>query len=126
MASALQRDLETIELPIPMIREQLLPAMRAMANGEPLGKDVRYFRLFVDSTTQSPRQRAFFLQISAEFFCAAEHWDKARDALTAAAEMPLIDVLWMDRCPAIAELRDDAAFARARAIVAARAADVFA
>ena len=41
-----------------------------------------------------------------------------------AARDRLFDLLWLDRCPSLAPLRGGAAFAEARALVEARAAEV--
>jgi serine/threonine-protein kinase len=72
----------------------------------------------------SMRGQAFFLQLEVEG--AAYVGDRARalDALRRAAATTVFDVAWMDRCPLLADLRGEPAFAAARALVAERAARV--
>lgn len=125
MASKLADDLEASDKVLPILRANLLPILRAAEQNEPLGEKVNFFRIAAQTQSGSPRQRAFFHQLSVEFYCAAEMRAEALDALASAVELPLIDILWLDRCPVLALLREDPSFARSRAIVAARAAEAF-
>jgi tetratricopeptide (TPR) repeat protein len=97
----------------------------AIVRGEQLADQMELFELMLGPEAASPRQRAFFRQVSVEFYCSAERPEEALGALVKGAELPLVDVLWMDRCPPLALIRDDPRFARARAMVAARAAAAF-
>jgi serine/threonine-protein kinase len=69
-----------------------------------------------------PRQRTWFLQLAIEAYAVGGATARALEALEHASELPLVDVLWMDRCPLLAALRPDRRFAHARSRVAARAA----
>ncbi len=125
MAQRLVQDLAHIDLPIASVRDNLVPLLERAAAGEPLGEGVTMFRVIADTSNSSLRQRAFFRQISVEFYCAATMWTEALEALETAADLPLVDVLWMDHCPLLAPLRDDAVFARCRAMIASRAAEAW-
>jgi serine/threonine-protein kinase len=72
----------------------------------------------------SIRARAFFHQLEAESAAFLGDRDRALDAIRRASEHAVFDVAWLDLCPLFADLRDDPAFALARAPVAARAAAV--
>jgi serine/threonine-protein kinase len=68
------------------------------------------------------RLTMFWFQLLAEIHGVLGHDDAALDAIENASMRTLIDVTWVDRCPAIAHLRANARHSRARAAVAARAA----
>ncbi|NOU29329.1 MAG: tetratricopeptide repeat protein, partial [Polyangiaceae bacterium] len=72
-----------------------------------------------------PRRRTLLLMVAAEHLAAIGAVDEAFGHMQAAADAALVDVLWLDRCPALDELRDDPRFGRIRAAVALRAAAVW-
>jgi len=125
MLLSLSEDLERSPHVNPLIQQTMLPLVRDAVNGRPFGSELDAFRMFSAMASGSPRQRTFFLQLSAEMLSHAGRLAEALEALNATTELPLIDILWLDRCPVLAPLRDDPAFARVRAIVAARAAEAF-
>ncbi len=125
MAEKLIVDLESLTTPLPLISEQMLPLLKAVVQGEPLGEQVEWFKMIAANLSGSPRQRAFFNQLAAEFYGAAKRSTEALAALADAVQLPLVDLLWLDKCPVLAPLRSDPSFARSRAIVASRAAEAF-
>ena len=106
-------------------RSLFLPMMQGYAEGKSFGELIDIFRNFADTSTTSPRQRSFFFQLATEYYAAAGMPDEALDALEKAAALPLIDLLWLDRCPVLAPFRDTPGFLRARATTAARVAEVW-
>ncbi len=72
------------------------------------------------------RRRAFFFQLNAEVFTYISEIDRAFEALSEAIDSELIDVVWMDLCPALDPLRKDPRFAPLRALLAPRAEAVVA
>ncbi len=73
----------------------------------------------------SLRMRTFRHQIATEAYLLCGDIELALGQLEAGAAHALIDLAWMDRCPLLSELRDSPRFAAARAIVAARVADMW-
>ena len=74
------------------------------------------------STRSSRRQRAFFAQLHVELFLNDGEPERAFTALASATDEGLFDEAWIDGCPALAPLRRDPRFTRAREAVAERAA----
>jgi eukaryotic-like serine/threonine-protein kinase len=74
-----------------------------------------------DSPHASLRRRSYFYQLSTELQILVGDHAAALDSLEKAAEVLLFDVLWLDRCPLLAPLRDDPRYARVRGICGARA-----
>jgi serine/threonine-protein kinase len=105
---------------------RILPMLEAFAQNRPMGEIVDLFEKFVDMSTASPRQRSFFYQLATEFAAASNSVEEAFASLEKSAALPLIDLLWMDKCPVLACMRDDPRFMRIRAIVAARVAEIWA
>ncbi|MBI2389878.1 MAG: hypothetical protein HYV09_09820 [Deltaproteobacteria bacterium] len=87
---------------------------------------VAMFEELAERARAAPQHRAFMLALAAEYFGAFDRRDEALRAIEQAAELPLIDLSWLDRCPSLACVRDDPRFVKARAKVAARAAAVWA
>ncbi|MEO7092022.1 MAG: protein kinase, partial [Polyangiales bacterium] len=108
-----------------LARQVMLPILDAFANDRPLGDVINLFRQFADEVSASPRQRAFFFQLSAEYYAVAGMPEEAMTSIEKAAVLPLIDLLWLDRCPALDRLRADPRFGRARATVATRVAELW-
>jgi hypothetical protein len=125
MAAEIRDDIPKADIGIPIMRDSLYKMMDASSRGEPLADQVSLFSRLIGPDAASPRQRAFSHQIATEFFCAAGRHEEAIAALTKSADLALIDVLWMDRCPVLGPIRDDPRFARARALVAARGAEAW-
>jgi eukaryotic-like serine/threonine-protein kinase len=125
MASRIADDIERTDTLMPALKQNMLPLLRAAAKGQPIAEQVHFFKLIAESLSGSPRQRAFFHQLAVEFYGAANLQAEALEALERAVEYPLLDILWLDRCPVLEPLREHASFGRSRAIVAARAAEAF-
>jgi len=125
-ARLLADDLEkTIaEGPAP-IATVLAPIMRAFEQNRPLDEALTAFRAFSTLPSASSRQQAFFLQLATELKCITGDLEQALQSTERAAELGLVDVLWLDHCPLLAAIRDDPRFARARASTAERAARVW-
>jgi serine/threonine-protein kinase len=83
-------------------------------------------RQFLDdrtqSTTCSPRQRAFFLQLATEIHALHGDAESALGALEAAVERGLFDAAWIERCPALDPIRGLPRFDELRQNVTRRAA----
>jgi serine/threonine-protein kinase len=101
------------------------PVMRALGNGEPF----EHAKALLDAITSlrvAPRHRGMMHQIAAEYYGT---WGMKAEALDhverGAALSPFIEVLWLDRCPALDVLRSDPRWASVRATVAARAAQIW-
>lgn len=110
--------------------ERAAPLLRAFARGERWEGATEVFERLASDARAAPRHRAFMLELAAEYFGAFAATDedareRALDAIERAAELPMIDLLWLDRCPTLDAVRDDARFLRARATVAARAAEIW-
>lgn len=69
---------------------------------------------------RSPRFASMLCQLSAEALCAAGHPKAAIHWLQRAASTVLLDLEWLDRCPAIAPLRQLPAFTDCRRLVQKR------
>jgi serine/threonine-protein kinase len=72
------------------------------------------------------RSRLFLGQIATELALASDRPDRALDALDAATQLGLFDLLWIDNCPLLASLAGEPRLATARRKVADRAASVLA
>lgn len=102
-----------------------LPAMRAAAVGEFFAGAPALLEGLANSLGASPQMRCMQHEIACEYLAAYGQIDAAFDWLERASALPLVSLLWLDRCPALDALRGDARFGRVRAIVAARAAAVW-
>jgi eukaryotic-like serine/threonine-protein kinase len=72
-----------------------------------------------------PRQLGMMYEISIEIWLLCGGVDEATRLLGELAQTPgYINLLWLDRCPLLGPLRDGAAFAQARAVTAARVAQL--
>ncbi|MBL8678983.1 MAG: protein kinase [Myxococcales bacterium] len=101
----------------------LVEPLRAFARGEKPAYSLDEFRRGAGGT--SPALAAFWYQVGAEVFAVTGRFDAALDAIEGAVSLPFIDVGWMDHCPALASIRGAGRFGQARAIVAARAANLW-
>lgn len=86
----------------------------------PVERQLLEDRMFAPKT--SPRQRSFFAQLRAEMLLMSGDREDALAAVEASVKDGLFDEAWIDRCPALAPLRGDPRFERARDEVHARAA----
>jgi hypothetical protein len=66
------------------------------------------------------------LQLMAELSIVLGHHDRGLHALAKAAELGLIDVTWLDRCPLFPQVSGDLRWLAIRDYVAQRAASVLA
>lgn len=73
----------------------------------------------------SPKQRAQLRQLCCEVFCARGAWERAMEYLREGAAATLVDLEWVDWCPLLHGLRAHEGFARCRAQVAARSAEIW-
>ncbi len=72
------------------------------------------------------RQRGMMHEIATEYFMLCGADELATEHITQLGVLPsFIDLLWLDRCPILVRLHKTAAFAQARAAVAARVAQLF-
>jgi hypothetical protein len=80
-----------------------------------------YIPPFYNLPAASQRSRQFGKQICVEYYCLARKYDAALEELRSAGEAGLPDILWLDRCPLLAPLREAKDFAARRAPIAALA-----
>ncbi len=73
----------------------------------------------------APRRRAVMHEIIADYYAILNQPEKALDHVEKLANLPSTNLLWMDACPTLAPVRDDPRFAEARAMVAARVAQLW-
>ena len=76
--------------------------------------------------TATKRTRAFFCQLMAELLGAVHDGEGALAAVEEACACGLYDLLWLDRCPLLDEIRDTERFQTARKDVEARSTAVVA
>ncbi|MBL8721418.1 MAG: protein kinase [Myxococcales bacterium] len=130
------QDLPTIQLLLAEIEKEAatglsasfvpaLPAVLALRDPSVLGPVVVQMRAQISGLGAAPRFRTFMGQILVELLAAAADHDTALAELEVIAELPLVDVLWLDGCPLLAALRKEPRFAAVRALVAARAASMW-
>jgi serine/threonine-protein kinase len=75
----------------------------------------------IASSTTSPRFRPLLYQVTAELQAFCRDADRAFAAIDDALASGLIDLIWLDLCPALTSIRGDARFATVRAVLSARA-----
>jgi serine/threonine protein kinase/Tfp pilus assembly protein PilF len=105
--------------------DNAIPQLRAMAKGEIFAQAVQVYDAVADAARASSRQRSLMLQIASEYFASIGDVENALVRLERAVELPMVDLLWLDHCPSFEEIRKLPRFAKARAIVAARAAQLW-
>ncbi|HEU0037327.1 MAG TPA: protein kinase [Kofleriaceae bacterium] len=94
-----------------------LPAMLAI--GRETIKQLTGDRVF-------PRHRAHMFELAVELFLVAGGRDDALEILDELGRMKaFLNLMWLDRCPNLAEVRDHAVFAQTRAATAERVARLF-
>lgn len=72
----------------------------------------------------SPRARSIGLQSRIEYHCLRSDYEQALLALRSAAELGLIDILWLELCPLLGPLSALPGYAELRAQIAERAQEV--
>jgi serine/threonine-protein kinase len=103
------------------------PLLEAYANGdtEKMIDLAKHVLPAVTSRRVIPRQLGMMYEISIEYWMLCGGHDDAARLLGELAQVHgYINLLWLDRCPLLAPLRDGAAFAQARAVTAARVAQL--
>ncbi len=95
--------------------------MTSIARGERFAESTEVFARLTDPRTV-PRHRARMYVVVTEYHSSVGALDEAFSALATLAELPFVDVLWMDLCPALEPMRADPRFSKARATIATRAA----
>ncbi|MFO0546788.1 MAG: protein kinase [Polyangiaceae bacterium] len=76
---------------------------------------------FAEGGGATPRMRRIGAQLVAEIFSAGHCEELALELIGQAVDAGLLDILWMDRCPLLASVREDPRFLPLRARVAERA-----
>jgi serine/threonine-protein kinase len=104
--------------------ERAADIMRAIERAEPL-VDLPSRVTHLMGVEVLPRHRNLMGQIVTEYMALIGHREPALAALESSAALPSVDLLWVDRSPPLAPLRGDPRFAQARAIIAARAAELW-
>jgi serine/threonine-protein kinase len=108
------------------LKPQVLTICRFVLEGEASPE----IHLAIDAwgkiTGRAKRRPAFMRQLAAEMSAVIGDVDGTLRALESADSLDLIDILWLDRCPLFAIVRDDARFQSIRARVAERAQRVLA
>lgn len=96
----------------------LFPAMLTIVTG---GAPTELLALLASVRRRAPRTRYLLLlhQLCAEVHARSDR-TTALDHIESAANAGLLDLDWLDRCPPIREVADDARFTTARAVVARR------
>ena len=84
----------------------------------------RLFSASVNSPNASWRTRALLHQAETELAAGSGELELAFERLASSVDAGLIDLLWIDRCPLLGPLRNDARFAPLRARVATRCEEV--
>ncbi len=105
--------------------ERALPMVQAFARGEYWAGAETLFPKLADDARGAPKHRAFMYELAAEYYGAFDRRELCLEAIERGAELPMIDIFWLDKCPSLDCVREDPRFARARATVAARAAAVW-
>ncbi|MBK7825048.1 hypothetical protein [Nannocystis sp.] len=65
------------------------------------------------------------MQVGIELYAASGLIEAALDVLERLPGQPFVDVGWMDHCPALAKIRGAGRFGQVRAVIAARAANLW-
>ena len=82
--------------------------------------------MFASSSAASAgaRRRSFFYQLDAEFSAYLGERERALASIGRSVEAGMLDLVWLERCPLLASLRDDPRYAAAHAELGRRAAVV--
>ena len=105
--------------------DRAAPVMRALAEDRPMPAARAIFEQ-ITSTRVAPRQRAMMHEIAAEYYGCWGMNDDAIEHIERGVRLPAFaNLLWLDRCPSLDGLRSDPRLSTARAIVAARASQIW-
>ena len=98
--------------------------MRSVVAGK---VDPRVDEITVQLTDKAvaPRRRAVMHEICADYWGALNEPEKALDHIQRLAKLPSTNLLWMVACPTLVGVRGDPRFAEARAMIAARVAQLW-
>ncbi len=90
-----------------------------------LAKDAT--RIFTELTqsTVALRRRTAMHEIAADYFALMGDAEQTLGHIVAASRLPFTDLLWLDACSPLALVRGDSRFAEARAMTAARCAELW-
>lgn len=116
--------IEAAGLPEGHFVRSFIPALRGLRDNDQAANEAETMRQSADRVP-SPSMKAFWYQVAAEVFATQGLIDRALDAIESAASHAFIDLGWMDFCPALEGTRSSGRFGRARAIVSARAANLW-
>jgi tetratricopeptide (TPR) repeat protein len=102
----------------------LIEPLRAFARGERVKQTLD--ELLVTAGSMSAASlKVFWLQVGIELYAASGLIEAALDVLERLPGQPFVDVGWMDHCPALAKIRGAGRFGQVRAVIAARAANLW-
>ncbi|HEY1959136.1 MAG TPA: protein kinase [Polyangiaceae bacterium] len=73
----------------------------------------------------APRRRTMMHELAADYFAAMGEKELAIEHVVASARTPSTSLLWLDASPSLASVRSDPRVAEARAVIAARCADLW-
>ena len=73
----------------------------------------------------APRRRTMMHEMAADYFASMGDRELALEHIVATARVHSTSLLWMDASPPLAAVRADPRFAEARAVIAARCADLW-
>jgi serine/threonine-protein kinase len=104
--------------------ERAGPVMEAIATHTPLPDAARVLKA-VTLDPMPPRHQALMFAIASEYYARMDLLDEALATLEQTVLLPTTDLLWLDRCEALAPIRAAPRFAAARAVVAARVAELW-
>ncbi len=104
------------------LKPQVLGSLHLIEHPEAAEPVQRAFAAFTrERPGASPRLRAFWCQLMAEFHALADERGPAVGDLEQADALGLVDIVWLDHCPLFADYDRDPAFVRVRERVRARA-----
>lgn len=106
-----------------LVKRVFVPIWRAFVVNDTIEpNDARLGALRSTAAGTSMRMTTFWHQLLAEIYAKLSHTGLAIDAIERAVGRSLVDVVWVDRCVLLDELRSDVRFVRARTATASRAA----
>ena len=98
--------------------------MRSVVSGAPEPRAPEIMAMLTAKDV-APRRRTAMHEIGADYFAQTGEVERAIEHVVAAAHLPSTNLLWLDASPPLASVRSDPRFAEARAVVAARCADLW-
>jgi hypothetical protein len=110
--------------PTGAIWEVSAPFLRALSRRESFPEADALFERLVAGTPPS-RNRCRHIEAIADWFGASGDHERALAWLERLDTPSFVNLLWLDRSPPLAPLRDDSRFVHLRGVTAARAADLW-